>query len=106
MARAAIRAALAGAVVFVGGVAPAQEPVLPSPRPVMAELVGPFYGEFRYAASGEPYPWWQNHPGWVTPMAGNPATFGGPSPAPLVVVVPAPAVAPARGWERMPYAEK
>jgi hypothetical protein len=59
-------------------------------------LVAPIAGEFRYVGTGEPYPWWQSYPTWVTPMMGNPATFD--QPAPLVIVEPEPAL--------MPYAEK
>ncbi len=137
MARVTVRAALAGAAVLIGGVLSAQEPVLPAPRPIMTEVVGPIsyvrpdpmavwqnyavdrqgrwrprvapiYGEFRYVGTGEPYPWWPSHPGWVTPMAGNPATFGGPAPAPLMLVAPPPVIlpAPADPWARMPYAEE
>jgi hypothetical protein len=130
MARALIRAALATAVVGICGMAPAQEPVLPSPRPLRTEVVGPIsyirpdpmavwqnyavdrqghwrprvapiYGKFRYVGTGEPYPWWPSHPGWVTPMAGNPATFDGPGPAPLVWLAPP----PVQRWAPMPYAE-
>jgi hypothetical protein len=134
MAGAAIRGALAGAVVLLGATAGADEPVLPPPRPVVREvpmpisfvrpdpyavwqnygvdrmgrfrpLVVPTYDGLRYAATGEPYPWLQNYPGNVKPMIANAATFDAPKPAPLVIVMPAPAPVPAPSWERMPYAE-
>jgi hypothetical protein len=139
MTRVALRGALAGAVVMLGGLASAGEPLLPSPRPLVAEVVGPVgfvrpdpyaawqnygvdrsgrfrplvapsYGGLRYVYNGEPYPWWPNYPGSVTPTVANAATFAGaPAQPPLLVLPPAPAVLPApspTGWERMPYAEK
>lgn len=137
MTGAALRSALAGAVVMLGGPASAGEPVLPSPRPLAAEVVGPVgfvrpdpyavwqnygvdrsgrfrplvapsYDGLRYVYNGEPYPWWQGHPGNVTPMIGNAATFAGAPWRPPLVMPPAPLLpAPTlTGWERMPYAEK
>ncbi len=138
MTGAALRGALAGAVVMLGTVARAGEPVLPSPRPLVAEVVGPIsyerpnpyavwqnyavdrrghwrplvvpsYDGPRYVATGDPYPWWQNHPGYFDPVVANAATFGGPRAAPVVVPAPAAPIVtstPAQGWERMPYAEK
>src|SRR5689334_969437 len=103
MAGTVLRGAVAGAVLMFGGVAWADDPALPAPRPLVTEVVGPigyvrpnpydvwqnygvdrqgrfrplvapYYGEFRYVATGEPYPWWPNHPRYFTPMMGNPAT--------------------------------
>jgi hypothetical protein len=132
MSGVAFRGALAGAVVMIGTVAWADEPVLPSPRPLVTEVVGPIsyvrpdpyavwqnyavdrrgywrplvvpsYDGPRYVATGDPYPWWQNHPRNFDPIIANAATFGGPQapPTPLIVIP-----TPAQGWERMPYAEK
>jgi hypothetical protein len=78
-------------------------------------LVLPYDDGLRYAATGEPYPFWQNHPRWITPMVANPATFGGPPthmmmgppPAPLMMGPPPVMMPPpAESGGRMPYAEK
>jgi hypothetical protein len=120
-----LRGALAGAVVLLGGLAAADEPVLPAPRPLVREIVGPVgftrpdpyavwqyyavdrqgrfrplvlpsYDVYRYAANGEPYPGAQSHPKYFTPMMGNPATFAGPTPSrPLMFMDAVPFVAPA-----------
>jgi hypothetical protein len=117
MAGVALRGALAGAVVMLGGVACAADPVLPAPRPIVTEvappiryirpdpyavwqnygvdrtgrfrpLVVPFPdGEFRYMETGEPFPWWPNYSSRMRPMMGNPATFGGPAPALPLMIV-------------------
>jgi hypothetical protein len=128
-----LRAALAGAVVMMGTAAWADEPVLPSPRPLATEVVRPLsfirpnpyavwqnyavdrtghwrplvvpsYDGPRYFATGEPYPWWKEHPRYFESIIANPATFGGPQGRPIImpaVVIPA----PAQTWARMPYAE-
>jgi hypothetical protein len=136
MASAAFRGALAGAVMTLGGVAWAGDPVLPSPRPLVTEVVGPIsyvrpdpyavwqnyavdrqgrfrplvapYDGLRYVATGDPYPWWPEHPRYFAPTMANPATFGGPqAPLSYLPVVPPPVVSShAAGWERMPYAEE
>jgi len=119
---------IVGVVVLWGAAARADEPVLPPPRAVPTEIrlpisyirpnpydvwqyydvdrtgrfrpvVAPSYGGVRYLATGEPYPFWQNHPQWIKPQAGNPATFGGPSEPPLFIQ-------PFRSWDRMPYADE
>jgi hypothetical protein len=138
MAGTALRGALAGAVVLLGGLASAGEPLLPPPRSVAPEvMVGPFssvrpdpyavwqnygvdrtghwrplvvptpYAGLRYVATGEPYPWWPNHPGIYRPWVANAATFGSP-PAfePLLAPAPLPVLPPPTGWERMPYEAK
>ncbi|HKI35347.1 MAG TPA: hypothetical protein VKA46_26045 [Gemmataceae bacterium] len=133
MAGAAVRGALAGAVVMLGGMTSAGEPlpppmmdmrgpigfVRPDPYAVWQDygvdrrgrfrpLVAPSYDGLRYVGTGEPYPWWQNHPGWITPMVANPAAFGGPAPPALMMMGPPPVILPppAADWARMPYAEK
>jgi hypothetical protein len=125
----AFRVALAGAVVIIGAAARADDPVLPSPRPLAAQVVGPvsfvrpdpyavwqnyavdrrgywrplvvpsFDGP-RYLATGDPYPWWKEHPRYFDQVYANAANFGGPQGRPVVMP------APASGWERMPYAEE
>jgi hypothetical protein len=126
----ALRGALAGALVLLAGTAWAGEPLLPSPRPLVAEVVGPVsyvrpdpyekwqnygvdrYGRWRplvtpypdglrYVGNGEPYPWYPNHPGIVRAMVANGANFAGAAPAPPPVIVEKPATR----WDRMPYAE-
>jgi hypothetical protein len=107
---------------MLGGAAWAGDPVLPSPRPLVMDVVGPVsyvrpdpyavwqnygvdrqgrfrplvapsYDGYRYVATGDPYPWWPSHPRYFTPQMGNPATFGGPQAA--AVYLPAPPVAAA-----------
>ncbi len=70
-------------------------------------LVVPSYDGPRYAATGEPYPWWKEHQRSFEPVIANAATFGGPQPRPtFIMAAPPPAVvSPAAGWERMPYAD-
>ncbi len=128
--------ALAGAVVMLGSAAHAQEPVLPSPRPVATQqwvapmsftrpdpyavwqnyavdrrgywrpLVVPSYDGPRYRATGDPYPWWKEHPRSFESVIANPAAFGGAQSGPILMPAPvAPAVSASPGWERMPYAE-
>jgi len=127
------RGALAGAVLLGGGVVWAADPALPPPRPLIPQivwplgftrpdpyavwqnyavdrqgkfrpLVAPFDDGLRYVATGEPYPWWQNHPRYFMPVIANAATFGQPALwSPLLLEETPP---PATGWERMPYAEK
>jgi hypothetical protein len=127
MAGLEFRGALVGALLMLAGSAWADEPVLPSPRPLRTEvvvplsfvrpdpmavwqnydvdrrgrfrpLVAPIYGEFRYVATGEPYPWWQSHPTWMKPVMGNAATFD--QLPPLVIVLP-----PPQGSDQMSYAK-
>jgi hypothetical protein len=129
----ALRVALAGAVVMVGAAARADDPVLPSPRPLAVQpvmppsfvrpdpyavwqnygvdrrgyfrpMVVPSLDGPRYLATGDPYPWWKEHPRYFDQVYANAATFGGPQPRPVVMTPVMPA-APAWGWERMPYAE-
>jgi hypothetical protein len=131
MSQQALWAALAGAVVMLGAAARADDPVLPSPRPLAAPayvppsfvrpdpyaawqnyavdrrgywrpMVVPSPDGPRYFATGDPYPWWKEHPRYFDQVYANTATFGGP--APRAVIMPA-VPAPAWGWERMPYAE-
>ena len=119
-----------GVVLLVGGMASAADPILPVPRPLPGQIVGPIsyirpnpydvwqaydvdrfgrfrplvapsYGGVRYVATGEPYPFWQNHPQWVKPVIGNRATFQGSTEPPLLI-----GPAPAPEWYRMPYADK
>ena len=121
-------ASLCCAVVLLGGVASAGEPVLPAPRPVPTEIawpisyerpnpydvwqyldvdrsghfrpvVGPTYGSVHYLATGQPFPYWQSYPQWVKPTMANRANFGGP-PEPMIFIRPAPT------WDRMPYADE
>ncbi len=123
-----MRGVCIGVVLLVGGMVSAADPVLPAPRPLPGQIVGPIryirpnpydvwqyydvdhfgrfrpvvapsYGGVRYLATGEPYPWWQNHPTWVKPVIANRATFGGAAELPLLIQL-----APA--WDRMPYADK
>ena len=131
MARAARRTVLVATMVMLGGVAAAGEPVLPAPRPVAAPVVWPLgferadpyaawqyygvdrqgkwrplvsrsYGEPRYVATGEPFPWAAEHPRYVRSQVSSQATFDQPAAPPLVIVE----TIPTTGWERMPYAEK
>jgi hypothetical protein len=124
----ALRATLAGAFVMIGVSARADEPILPAPRPLMGEVVGPVsyvrpdpyavwqnyavdrrghwrplvvpsYDGPRYLATGDPYPWWKEHQRSFESVMANPATFGGPQGRPVVIPPPE------SSWARMPYAE-
>ena len=103
--------------------------MLPAPRPLATEIVGPVsfvrpnpyavwqnyavdrsghwrplvvpsYDGPRYLATGDPYPWWKEHPRNFESVIANPATFGGPQARPILI--PAPVSMSAR----MPYADE